>query len=478
MLNERLREENDSLKKELGKYKQDVEVLEEEEKMLLRKVNMNSSNSSKPPSTDGFRRPPPRSLRVKSNLKQGGQPGHKGRNIVLPHDPDEFVEHYPERCSGCRNFEICRSRSAFRCAERRYVVDMVMATKVTEHRTMEADFTNTPCCDESSEMSLEGTFPEDVRGYIQYGKSITSLVAILSGYGFMSYGRITGLIRDMLGITISAGTAVSMVSRCADKVASGIESIRERLLTSKIVNTDETGVHINGKCGWVHSTSNSYYLYQTVNEKRGKDGINEHGIIPNFKGVAIHDCFGPYFSYGSDHGLCCAHLLRELKGMEQLKPDHEWPGLFSNYLISLDRAKKTAICNGKTSFDDDRIQRISRRYDEIMVLADSECPPKANNRRRNGKGLERSLIDRLKTYKGYICHFITDFDVPFDNNQAERDVRYAKIKMKVSGQFRDIGHAQEFLDIISYIGTARKNGVSAYKALTSAFAGNTDIIFG
>ena len=477
MLNERLREENEALREELKKHRKDVEVLEEKEKVLLRKVNMNSSNSSKPPSTDGFRRPPPRSLRVKSDMKQGGQPGHKGRNIVLPHDPDEFVDHYPERCSGCRNFEMCKSKSAFRCAERRFVVDMVMTAKVTEHRTMEADSTDAPCYGGSSERSPRGTFPEDVRGYIQYGDSITSLVAILSGYGFMSYGRITGLIRDMLGITISAGTAVSMVSRCADRVAPGIESIRERLLTSKIVNTDETGVHINGKCGWVHSTSNSRYLYQTVNEKRGKDGINGHGIIPDFKGVAIHDCFSPYFSYDSDHGLCCAHLLRELKGIEQLKPDHEWSGLFSNFLVSLDRAKKTTVCNGNTGFDDDRIQRISLRYDGIMALADSECPP-TDNRGRKRKGPERSLIDRLQRYKGYILHFITDFDVPFDNNQAERDVRYAKIKMKVSGQFRDIGHAQEFLDIISYIGTARKNGVSAYNALTSAFAGNTDIIFG
>lgn len=470
-----------SLEQKLEIYRQKLSALDESRKLLERRANMNSSNSSKPPSTDGFRRPRQKSLREKTNLKQGGQAGHPGNNMTLPHEPDELVMHYPEKCTNCSNFTTCLKNSAFSCGESRFVVDVVIDTKVTEHRIMKIDNSNGSYCQMSSDRFLKGTFPEDVKAYVQYGNSLTSLVTILSGYGFMSYGRITGLLRDLTGLTISSGTAVSMVSRCAEKVAPAITDIRKRLLESKVTNNDETGVHINGKINWVHSTSNSRYVFQTVSTKRGKEGVDEHGFMPEFNGTAIHDCWGPYFTYGSDHGLCCAHLLRELRGIQELEPSHTWSEAFALFLVSLNKAKKSTESKGGTGFDPDRLERISGRYDELLSLADNECPPLVDtpsSGMKKRKGPERSLIERLRKYKDYVCHFVTDFDIPFDNNQAERDVRYAKVKMKVSGQFRDKGHAQEFLDIISYIGTARKNGISAFKSLNSAFSGNTDIIFG
>ena len=473
----KLRAKIEELNHELDICRQKLSDLEESKKLLVRRANLNSSNSSKPPSSDGYRKPAPKSLRGKSGLKQGGQTGHPGRTIVLPHEPDELVLHYPNKCTGCPRFDRCLKDSSFTQCESRFVVDLVVETKVTEHRTMK---TSCECGMDASGRSLKGTFPEDVKAYIQYGNSVTSVVSMLSGYGFVSYGRITGLLRDLTGLSISAGTAVSMISRCAEKVAPAITGIRRRLLESKVINNDETGVRINGKCSWVHSTSNSRYLLQTVSAKRGKEGIDDHGIMPEFKGTAIHDCWGPYFSYDADHSLCCAHLLRELRGIQELEPSHTWPSEFARFLVSLNRAKKSAVDKGGTSFDPGRLDRILRRYDNLLDLADRECPPRADtpNRKRKKKGLERALIERLRRYKDYVCHFITDFDIPFDNNQAERDVRYAKVKMKVSGQFRDIVHAQEFLDIISYIGTARKNGIGAFKSLNSAFSGNTDIIFG
>lgn len=470
--NEKLTAKIQSLENQIRELKLKQAVQDDEKKMLVRQVNMNSSNSSKPPSTDGFRRPKQRSLRENSGLKQGGQPGHAGRNIVLPHNPDKQVEHYPQKCFECPDFQKCKSKSVFICAESRFVIDVVISTEVTEHRIMEPDCAKTEC-QNSSDRSLKGTFPENIKAYIQYGTSLTSLVSILSGYGFMSYDRITKLVRDLTGLSISTGTAIAMVSRSASKVASGIEDIRKRLLSSKIINTDETGMRINGKLNWVHNTSNSYYTLQTVNEKRGKVGINNHGILSEFKGITIHDCFAPYFSYEFGHGLCCAHLLRELKGIHELAPEHSWAIMFTNLLVSLNRAKNSVLRKGGACFDPNRIERILRRYDFIMDTADRECP-KTKKKPKRAIAVERALIKRLRKHKEKVCHFVTDFDVPFDNNQAERDVRYAKVKMKVSGQFRDLTHTQEFLDIASYISTARKNGVSAYTALTAAFEPDFD----
>ncbi len=474
--NEKLSTKIQSLENQIRELNLKLAARDDEKKMLVRQVNMNSGNSSKPPSTDGFRKPKQRSLRENSGLKQGGQPGHAGRNIVLPHDPDKQVEHYPQKCSECPNFQKCKSKAVFRCAESRFVVDVVISTEVTERRIMEPDRAGTKCWN-SSDRSLKGTFPEDIKAYIQYGNSLTAVVTLLSGYGFMSYDRITRLVRDLTGLSISSGTAVAMVSRSAGKVAPGIEDIRKRLLSSKTINTDETGMRINGKLNWVHSTSNSHCTLQTVNEKRGKAGIDHHGILPEFKGIAIHDCFAPYFSYEFGHGLCCAHLLRELKGVHELAPEHSWAIMFTDLLVSLNRAKNSVLRKGGTGFDAHRIERILRRYDFVMDTADRECP-ETKKKPKGAKAVERALIKRLRRHKEKVCHFVTDFDVPFDNNQAERDVRYARIKMKVSGQFRDLEHTQEFLDIVSYVGTARKNGVSAYAALTAAFEGNTDIIFG
>ena len=467
---------NEALKQQILADKLKEASQEDENQMLTHRVNMNSSNSSRPPSTDGFKKPITKSLRKKSDLKQGGQPGHVGHNIILPHEPDNKVEHYPDKCSDCPNFQKCKSKSIFSCAENRYVVDVVISTKVTEHCIMKADCDKTDS-QNTSDRSLKGTFPEDIKAYIQYGNSLTTFVSLLTTYGFMSYGRITKLIRDMTGLTISTGTAISMVSKCASKVAPSLEEIRRRLLASNVINTDETGLHINGKNDWVHNTSNSECLLQTVDHKRGREGINHHGIMEEYTGVAVHDCFRPYFSYGSGHALCCAHLLRELNGIKDLYPKHSWPELFSCFLVSLNRAKNFVIDKGGTCFDDARIERILLRYDSILDIADNECPSKVNGNTHAMK-IERALIKRLRKHKDEVCHFVRNFEVPFDNNQAERDVRYIKVKMKVSGQFRDLEHTQKFLDIISYTGTARKNGVSAFTALTAAFEGNTDIIFG
>lgn len=470
----------ESMKMDNESLRKDKESLEEEKKELTRRVNMNSTNSSKPPSTDGYRKPVPKSLREISERRPGAQPGHAGSHAIIPHEPDEIIEHLPTRCVDCPNQQRCREESVFVCAESRKKIDFVITTKVTEHRCISA------VCpmhsdDSQPEGRLEkGEFPEDVKAVVQYGDSFAALAGVLSTYGFMSYNRITSLLRDLTGTTISEGTIVSMVGRCAEAVEPCLKEIRERILNEKVINVDETGVHINGRIAWVHSTSTPTLMIQTVSRKRGCKGIDEHGIVPEFDGILVHDFWKSYLMYDVKHAFCCAHLLRELVGIKELEPDHMWVTCFMHLLLVMKRFKEAAQRRGMTGLGEDVLEVLHQRYAAIMMMADMECPPprRTGQRGRPKMGLERSLIERLRTYEEGICLFAHDFDVPFDNNLAERDVRYVKVKMKVSGQYKDIEHAQKSLDIISYIGTARKNNVSAYHAMIAAFSGNHDMIFG
>lgn len=289
---------------------------------------MNSSNSSKPPSTDGFNKPKPKSLRVKTGRRAGGQTGHQGHNIELPHEPDEVIDHLPPKCAGCPNLVDCASGGVFRCGESRYVIDAVMTTRVTEHRRMVADCPLAAAKQgSSSEEPASGSFPEDLTAHIQYGDSFVVVAGLLNTFGAVSDIRTSRLLRSFFDVTISPGTVVSMTSRCAGKVSDVLGSIRERLLESKVNNADETGMPVNGRICWNHIVCNPGYTLQTLSRKRGTEGMDESGILQNYDGTLVHDCWPSYWKYDSmRHAVCNAHILRELNGIEEQEPGHTWPG--------------------------------------------------------------------------------------------------------------------------------------------------------
>lgn len=446
----------------------------DEYKDLVRRVHMNSSNSSKPPSSDGYVKPAPKSRRIKTGMKRGGQAGHKGHNMPIPHESDMIMLHYPEKCKDCTHFDEC-STTNFVCRESRYVVDLVMNTKVTEHRAFRAK----RC--QFSDKPANGQFLEGVTAHVQYGDSVSVVAGLLSTHGAVSCSRISSLMRSMFGITVSPGTVVSMVSRCAEKVSDTLGAIKERIIDSKVVNFDETGARTEGKLFWVHNSSTPEYTFQTVSTKRGMRGMEENGVLPKFEGVAVHDCWSAYWRYDQiEHGTCGAHFLRELTGIGEMEPKHKWPKQFAELLMSMKSAKERAQSSDKTHLSKQELDDFGKKYDSIMCLADDECPspPESSDRGRGRpkKGKERSLIERLQTYKNSVGLFIHDFDVPFDNNQAERDVRNVKTKIKVSGCFRSREGAQNYLDVMSYLGTGRKHGVNPFNALAAAFRGQSDIV--
>lgn len=453
-----------------------IKQLQETIKELQRQLNQNSQNSSKPPSSDGFKKPKPQSLRQKSDKKQGGQKGHPGKHMSIPHAPDEIQTHLPKKCLACPHLNECiLNGKVFTCGEKRYEVNAVITTKVTEHQSIRAE--SCPCSGEA----LSGEFPEGIRAYVQYGDSVSVLAGLLSTYGAVSTMRIHVLPGSLLGVSLSTGTINSMVSRCAQKVGGVLETIKSMLIGADVGNFDETGTDVNGKTIWVNNSSTRDLTYQTINKKRGQPGMEDNGALPDFKGTAVHDCWSPYWKYtGIRHAVCNAHLLRELTGVEQYSPEHQWAPEFKTLLRTMKRIRDKAAAKGKTQLRYYYLHKFDLEYDRIMKKADEECPPPPdqhpNTKGRKKKGKERALIERLIKRKASVCLFTKDFRVPFDNNQAERDVRNVKTKTKVAGCFRTETGAQDYLDVMSYISTGRKHGVSAYEALTAAFAGNAEIV--
>ena len=452
--------QNEKIAKQNERLTNTILDLQETIKDLRRQLNTDSHNSSKPPSSDGYKKPnKARSLRKPTGRKPGGQNGHSGANMKVPHEPDEVKKHHPGK--------------VFECGEKRFIVEAVVTTKVIEHQSMKA--VACPC----GESKLKGEFPEEVKAYVQYGDTFTAMAGLLSTFGAVSTDRIQTIIDGMFNVTLSEGTICSMVEKCGQKVTPIVEKIKELLIGSCVVNFDETGVRVEGSTQWVHNSSNAKYTYLTVNKKRGQEGIEDNGVIQNIGGTAVHDCWGAYWKFKDIlHAVCCAHLLRELIANIENNPTHIWAERLKTLLITMKTAKEQAIEEGKTELRENLIKALEHEYDEIMAYANMECPPpdkiEPKKRGKKKKGKERALIDRLIKLKDSVCLFIHNFLVPFDNNQAERDLRNVKTKAKVSGCFRTKAGAQTYLKITSYLSTAKKHGINAFEALALAFKGETE----
>ena len=443
----------------------------EEISELKEKLNKNSQNSSKPPSTDGYKKPNPRSLRKLSGKKQGGQDGHKGHNLKIDTEPSEIIQYMPSTCRGCPQYEKCRERACV--CETRRVADACLKIEVTAHQTLEL---NCPY----HNAYLRGQFPEDVKASIQYGENLQALVVAFNTVGAVSAKRIHELFGNIFGIPLSTGTVANMVRACAENLAEIDEQLRTVVTGLEVAHFDETGTRVENKLHWVHVASNRYFTYLYLSEKRGKIGMEEGSVLPSFHGIAVHDCWASYWKYASAHGICCAHLLRELNGVQDNHPEQSWAKSFKKLLLDMKAVKDKALANRQEALDAENIGLFEKRYDRILRKAyrQNPLPPKIPGKRgRQKRGKVRALIDRLQNYKQAVCLFIKNFAVPFDNNQAERDLRMVKVKSKVSGCFRTSDGARYFLRIMSYVGTAKKQNVNPFHAILKAISAKPEIFW-
>ena len=441
----------------------------EEIRKLNESLRKDSHNSSKPPASDGLKKKPaPKSLREKNGKKQGGQTSHPGTNLKFM-KADKIVPLMPSKCAGCPNYQVCQARFCNEQSPRRQVVDVVVAPKVTEYRQAII-----PDCPMHHDCRY-GEFPENVTGNIQYGENLQALAVSLVTIGAVSYDRVHEILGSIFGIPLSTGTIATMTSRVADNLTHTYEDIKAQIIKAYLAHFDETGTRVEGLTHWVHVACDSWYTYLYVDRKRGKKAMITGGILPEFTGIAVHDCWASYWNFSpTDHAVCCQHLLRELVGVSENYENQTWSKDFFDLLRTMLSTKIKLQMKGHMEASYYYRHKYSDEYDALIERAYKENPEPeqtTGKRGRKKRGKVLSLIDRLKNYKASVCLFFENFKVPFTNNMAEQAIRIIKVKTKVSGCFRAMDGAKNYLKIMSYVGTVKKQGYNTFDAMLNAVKG-------
>jgi transposase len=429
-----------------------IEDLEHRLEKLETQNKKTSKNSHKPPSTDGFKKT--QSLRRSSGKKQGGQHGHEGTTLKMSPIPDEIIVHEVDKCSVCG--ESLKTAVVTKTIKRQ-VFDLVPQTMhITEHQVP------VKICGKC-QMKNQSEFPEMVTQPTQYGASLSSLVVYLHQYQLIPYARLQEMILDVFHQQMSRGTLVSMVHRASELLVDSENFIKEQLIDSDILHLDETGCYVNKKRWWLHVSSNKNYTYYYVHQKRGKEALDDIGILKNFRGTAIHDSWAAYFQFDDcTHSLCNAHHLREFQAMEQLMKQ-KWASQMTELLLEA----KTYAETHKFPLAESVIKGFKWRYDDIVCSGYLENPLKTNE--KNTEPVR--LLNRLVKRQEEVLEFLYQRDVPFDNNLAERDCRMTKVKQKISGTFRSEVGAHDFARIRGIISTCKKQGGKVLDSLFSVFSG-------
>ena len=221
----------------------------------------------------------------------------------------------------------------------------------------------------------QGTFPKDIKATVQYGKNLQALVVALNTVGAVSVNRTHEILSSVFNIPLATGTIKNMVTRCAGLLSDTYEKIRKRMIALGLIHCDETGTRVDGKTWWVHNASDALFTFLSINPKRGWLGMNDAGILPKFHGITVHDCWGSYWKYSDClHAICCAHLLRELNGMEENHPEQTWVKEFKNLLLEMKKVKDKAVAQEKEAVSYYYLHKFDKRYDEIIQQAYEENP--------------------------------------------------------------------------------------------------------
>jgi hypothetical protein len=418
------------------------------------RLHQNSTNSSKPPSSDGLTKPAPRSLRKKSGRKPGGQKGHKGHGLKIVGEPDKIVVVTPMVCPECGTPLEGVSFSQY---DTRYKYDVIIKIELVKYLLQSA------VCPNCGSI-VRAAPPPGCEGVLNYGETIRSLSVMLTNYANVSIDKTHKILNDLLGLPISGGTIKAINAKFAGKTGGILSEIKEKLLKSPVLHLDETGLRVNGKTQWVHVASNDQYTLATVHGKRGKDGTDAGGVMPEYEGTAVHDCWKPYFGYDKCvHALCNAHLLRELNALIEQK--QAWALDMKMLLLEMKEVVERYKSNDKTELSRYFREKFKDKYQSILEAGKAENPPSEGRKRSKAE----NLLKRFEQHREEVCRFSEDFEVPFDNNQAERDIRNVKVKGKVSGSFRTEKGAEDYVKTASFIGTVVKQCGSVLKNIRDLF---------
>jgi transposase len=461
---DRLQEQITLLERERSLQQQQMSQLSEQVKGLQERVAKDSHNSHLPPSSDRFVRQP-RSLRKKSGKKPGGQEGHPGSTLLFSPAPDEIIIHAVHRCEHCQRD---LAQIAPQALERRQVVDMpAPRLLVQEHQ---AERKHCPACLQIT----TAAFPAGVDAPVQYGRRLGAMALYLVHQQLLPWGRACEVLADLLGVQISEGTLASLSERCAENLREVEGQIKQALVKAEVLHQDETGLYVKGVRYWMHVACTAQLTHYAVHHKRGKEALDAIGILPRFGGTSVHDGWRSYFLYACAHALCLVHVVRELTFLAE-EQGLQWAAELKTLLLDMKEATDQARKLGLTALHPLEVEDWQTQFVALLAHADvmtptAQAPP--GTRGRTKQSAARNLLDRLTKEQDAVLAFLHRLVVPFDNNQAERDVRMVKVQQKVSGSFRSEAGAAAFCRIRGYLSTLRKQGVDVLASLEATLCGH------
>ena len=469
-----LRKENTELKEELARKDQRIEELEgllvsallriEE---LERRLAKDSHNSSKPPSSDGFKRKGKK--RPSSNKATGGQKGHRGQTLEQVEKPDQVIVHWPSQC------EVCQCNLATvegQIKERRQIQDLpVLRLIVTEHRV---EVRTCPQCQHQT----VGRFPRGVQAPAQYGPEVRGLAVYLSQYQLLPMERIGEIFTDLLSCSFSEGTLANWIQEAARTLGPTMQVLKTLLVAQKLDHVDETGARVKGLLHWFHVNSTRWLTLYHWHRQRGQKAMDAIGILPVYTGRAMHDRWISYDHYACAHSVCGAHLLRDC--LLVAERDHQqWAQDMHDLLLRMSQITAHFRAAGAHQLPPAERDGLVLQYFAILEQGfafhrlhapppDAPVPKKPGRRKQEDA---KNLLDALLARAEQVLAFLDDLSIPFSNNQAERDLRMVKVQQKISGTFRSAEGATAFCALRSYLSTMRKQGRPLLAAMTAVFEG-------
>ncbi len=448
--------------------------LKEQEKLILlleariteleNNQKKNSSNSSKPPSSDIGKPKQTKSLRTISGKKPGGQTGHSGETLSFSATPNEIITHVVSHCACCgKNI----SSVATLDFERRQVYDIPpIEIMVTEHQS---EIKSCPGCHTIN----KAVFPEGVNQPVQYGANVQAIGVYFTQYQLLPYARTTEVFKDLFGHTVSQSFLVNNNKRFSSQLVPFIENLKEILLQQPVLHADETGFYYNGNRNWLHTLCTENHSFYMPHTKRGTEAMKDMGILPKYTGILVHDFWKSYNEFSCAHALCNIHHLRDLTFCHEVEKSN-WAAQVKQFLLKQHQKVIDAKNAGAESFTKGQLKYIHRKFDALMKEGKRLYPPPKKKQGQRGvvkKSKTHNLLERFISYRSEVLGFTKNFQIPFGNNLAEQAIRMMKIKLKISGCFRSEHGAKDFADTRSYIATMKKQGVDIFKALQNAVQG-------
>ena len=443
-----------------------ITALQEVLKQVQSRLNMNSRNSSKPPSSDGLNKPAPKSLRVGGKSPSGGQKGHPGSTLSQATEPDKIIVHnVPDQCQACQ-LELPFAY----VVEARQIFDLpVLQFEVTEHHAMQA------ICACGHVHTAE--FPAEVRATVQYGARAQAAMVHLNQNHAVSVQRTAALMKDFFGLSVSQATVLKAAQTGADILQPTVQDIGQAIARSAVAHADESGLRVAKTLHWLHVLATDTLTWMGCHPRRGSEAFEALGLLQQFKGVLVHDGWIPYKALECQHALCNQHHLRELTYLLE-EQGQVWAGDMIELLTHANHQDNLNCADAKAPlYDAQKYQGevcdLRTLYDAILAqaLAANPIAPPTGKRGRTKQSKATNLIGRLIDYSDDVWRFMTQPDVPFTNNLAEQTVRMPKVKQKVSGCFRTLPGAQNYCAIRSYCATMHKQGANIFESLIAAFKG-------